>query len=52
MAEFFETLKNKTRNVSKIDWYLIFATIPILGAGLVTMNSFMGNDAISLPHQF
>jgi rod shape determining protein RodA len=50
MAEIFERLKGKTRGISKIDWYLIFAIIPILGAGLVTMNSFMGNDSYFL-HQ-
>jgi rod shape determining protein RodA len=27
-----------------IDWTLFFATIPILGAGLVTMNSFTGDS--------
>ena len=27
-----------------IDWYLFLATIPLLGAGLVTMNSFVGES--------
>lgn len=30
------------RILSRIDWYLVGALIPILGAGLVTMNSFIG----------
>ncbi len=29
---------------SAIDWILFAATVPILGAGLVTMNSFVGNS--------
>jgi rod shape determining protein RodA len=45
MAEIIDSLKGKMRGVSKIDWYLIFAVLPVLGAGLVTMNSFMGNDS-------
>ena len=28
----------------QIDWYLFFATLPLLGAGLVTMNSFVGES--------
>ena len=28
-----------------IDWILFFATLPLLGAGLVTMNSFTGDGA-------
>lgn len=30
--------------ISRIDWYLVGALIPILGAGLVTMNSFIGES--------
>src|SRR5947208_2953800 len=33
---------NRARN--RIDWILFFAMLPILGAGLVTMNSFSGNS--------
>jgi rod shape determining protein RodA len=28
-----------------IDWILLLATLPLLGAGLVTMNSFVGNGS-------
>jgi rod shape determining protein RodA len=32
--------------LSKIDWILFLATIPIIGAGLVTMNSFTGDTSL------
>lgn len=32
------------RGQRKIDWILFFAILPILGAGLVTMNSFVGDS--------
>ncbi len=34
----------------RIDWWLLFATIPILGAGLITMHSFTG-DSTFASHQ-
>ncbi len=34
-----------TKTKSRIDWILFAAVLPILGAGLVTMNSFSGNSA-------
>ncbi|MEN9647871.1 MAG: rod shape-determining protein RodA, rod shape determining protein RodA [Candidatus Parcubacteria bacterium] len=33
------------RRKLSIDWILFFAVLPIVGAGLVTMNSFGGNNA-------
>jgi rod shape determining protein RodA len=33
------------KRFAHIDWILFLATLPILGAGLITMNSFMGADA-------
>ncbi|MDD5051031.1 MAG: FtsW/RodA/SpoVE family cell cycle protein [Candidatus Pacebacteria bacterium] len=30
--------------IQSIDWVLFFATIPIIGAGLITMNSFVGES--------
>jgi rod shape determining protein RodA len=33
-----------------VDWILVFAIIPILGAGLVTMNSFVGDNTLFI-HQ-
>jgi rod shape determining protein RodA len=33
------------RKKLSIDWILFFAVLPIVGAGLVTMNSFGGNNA-------
>ena len=48
MVELLDKITNKARNSARIDWYLIFAIVPILGAGLVTMNSFMGNDSYFL----
>jgi rod shape determining protein RodA len=35
----------------RIDWWLLLALIPILGAGLVTMHSFTGDTSFAL-HQF
>ena len=29
----------------KIDWVLFFATFPLLGAGLITMNAFVGESS-------
>lgn len=29
---------------SKVDWWLFFALVPIMAAGMVAMNSFLGND--------
>ena len=31
----------------KIDWILFFAIVPILGAGLITMNAFSGESVFS-----
>ena len=45
MVEFLERVSDSARRVRRIDWYLLGALLPILGAGLVTMNSFMGNDS-------
>ena len=44
MVELLDRVTEKARRSVRIDWYLIFAIFPILCAGLVTMNSFMGND--------
>lgn len=33
-----------TARLKTIDWYLIFATLPVSGAGLLTMNSFAGES--------
>lgn len=33
-----------TFDLSNIDWILVLAVIPLLGAGLVTMNTFVGAD--------
>ncbi len=33
------------KRLSHIDWVLFGATLPLLGAGLITMNSFVGTDA-------
>ncbi len=32
------------RQKSKVDWWLFAAVIPIMGAGMVAMNSFFGNE--------
>ncbi|MBU1557778.1 rod shape-determining protein RodA [Patescibacteria group bacterium] len=32
------------RSKTDIDWMLFFATLPLVGAGLITMNSFMGSN--------
>lgn len=32
------------KRFAHIDWILFFATLPLLGAGLITMNSFLGTD--------
>ena len=50
MSEIFEKVRGGAKVIQKIDWYLFFAILPILGAGLVTMNSFMGND-VFFSHQ-
>ncbi|MEI6480610.1 MAG: rod shape-determining protein RodA [bacterium] len=44
MVELFERVTGGAKKVRRIDWYLVFALIPILGAGLVTMNSFTESD--------
>jgi rod shape determining protein RodA len=33
------------KRFAHIDWILFLATLPLLGAGLITMNSFIGADA-------
>jgi rod shape determining protein RodA len=33
-----------SRHLFDVDWILILALLPILGAGLLTMNSFVGNN--------
>ncbi|MEI6058048.1 MAG: hypothetical protein WCQ60_03715, partial [bacterium] len=38
------------KKIANIDWILVLATLPLLGAGLVTMNSFTG-DGHFLEHQ-
>lgn len=38
------SLIEKLKRSSNIDWILFFATIPLLGAGLVTMDSFVGEN--------
>ena len=40
LGEYSLTEKNSN---SRIDWILFFATLPLLGAGLLTMNSFTGD---------
>ncbi|MES2437285.1 MAG: rod shape-determining protein RodA [Patescibacteria group bacterium] len=43
----FKGLKKKTYGAKgTIDWILLGATLPILGAGLVTMNSFSGDSTL------
>lgn len=32
------------KRFAHIDWILFFATLPLVGAGLITMNSFLGSD--------
>lgn len=32
------------KSLSNIDWVLFFATLPLIGAGLLTMNSFVGDN--------
>lgn len=44
LAELFERLKGA------VDWILFLAVLPLLGAGLITMNSFVGDNALFL-HQ-
>src|SRR4051812_43995632 len=33
-------------SLRSIDWILVTAIFPLLGAGLVTMNSFVGSEAV------
>lgn len=35
---------SRGRQKSKVDWWLFAAIIPIMGAGMVAMNSFLGNE--------
>ncbi|MCC7004853.1 rod shape-determining protein RodA [Candidatus Nomurabacteria bacterium] len=44
VTEFFNQDKIKSEKGYHIDWLLFFSTIPILSAGLVTMNSFVGEN--------
>jgi rod shape determining protein RodA len=37
---------NNENNKTGIDWVLFAATLPLLGAGLMTMNSFTGNSEL------
>ena len=37
------SLKNKEED-SGIDWILFLSTLPLLGAGLITMNAFTGDS--------
>jgi rod shape determining protein RodA len=37
-------LFKKLKSFSNIDWVLFFATLPLLGAGLIAMNSFTGEN--------
>ena len=51
MIEFFSNLAGKAEKDSRtrgasIDWILFAALMPMLGAGLVTMNSFAGDNFI------
>lgn len=39
---------SKDNNAQGIDWVLFCATLPLLGAGLVTMNSFTGDSELFL----
>src|SRR3989344_2513837 len=34
----------ETRWMPRVDWWLLSATLPLLAAGLVTMNSFTGDN--------
>ncbi len=46
MKDFFSIFKPLKDNESKgMDWILFLATLPLLGAGLVTMNSFTGDTS-------
>lgn len=44
--EFFSQDKIKSEKGFSIDWLLFFSTIPILAAGLVTINSFVGENTL------
>ena len=45
MKEFLGINKlSKDNNKSSIDWILFLATLPLLAAGLITMNSFIGDE--------
>jgi hypothetical protein len=37
---------NSEKKESNIDWVLFAATLPLLGAGLMTMNSFTGDSEV------
>jgi rod shape determining protein RodA len=43
---FQEQLKKLWRSVAHIDWILVGSLIPIMGAGLLTMNSFSGANIL------
>jgi rod shape determining protein RodA len=43
---FFRQERNDGSSVPSFDWLLFLATVPLVGAGLVTMNSFSGTDAL------
>ena len=38
---------NTPTSKSRIDWWIVLAVIPILGAGLVTMHSFTGDNSFA-----
>src|SRR3989344_1475990 len=46
VSALFSGFKKRINSASGIDWLLFFATIPILGAGLLTMNSFVSPNAL------
>ena len=45
-------MRNFLQRFSYVDWILVGATIPLLCAGLVTMNSFGSDIGAALPHFF
>lgn len=41
-------MENTRKNILNIDWILFFATLPILGAGFLAMNSFVGDNYFAI----
>ncbi len=45
---FSEYRLSNVENRRRIDWWLFFATLPILAAGLITMHSFTGDSSFAV----